>query len=366
MNLTNADREGLEALRIFVASNGHADVPTGFITDDGLRLGRWMASIRRRARVDEVSDELRGALEQIDKFSLTPRRGNHADESFESILRQLIVFEAAHGHCVPPRGTLTSEGLDLYDWVAAQQQHHTQGTLPPRYGDRLDAIGSWRWAHPATRWARGIAALRQYAQLHRSTAVPREFITAAGFPLGAFVHELRDSYSQNDLPHGCVVQVCGIDVWAWTFREAQWAAGYAALASYLADHNAPPPRPYRTSEGLRLGEWFSKQKRGIDEGTLAPALIARLEQLLGPQDQVVRSLQGGSATPGERSADDWIALIELYVKRTGMHSPTPNTFVLNAQTNAREPIGHWYHAAIANGALTPSQRLEISKLLQPE
>jgi len=362
--LTDADREALDALRGFVASNGHPDVPMGFITDDGLRLGRWIASMRRRARAKTLSDELRSVLEQIHHLSLTPHTGDHADEVFESMLQQLIAFESVHGHCLPPRGTLTSDGIDLHDWVAAQQQHHTQGTLPARYGDRLDTISTWRWSQPSTRWARGLAALRRYAQDHRSTAVPRDFVTDDGFPLGGFVHELREDYSRGALPRGCVVQACAIDVWAWSYTEARWEAGYAALMSYVADHNAPPPRSYRSPNGLRVGEWFSKQKRAIEDGELARELVDRFEQLLGRDDQASRSVDQSSANSGGRSTNDWIGLIELYVKRTGIHSLTPNTFVLNAQTKAREPIGHWYHTAQADGTLTPSQRREISRLLQ--
>ena len=62
---TSSWQERFGQLQAFVEREGHARVPQGYETEDGVKLGHWVATQRKSYRRGKLSPERQKALESL-------------------------------------------------------------------------------------------------------------------------------------------------------------------------------------------------------------------------------------------------------------------------------------------------------------
>lgn len=148
--LPESDVAALQALRQFCEFEKHPDVPEAHV-EDGVPLGRWVLSVRRR----NVTGRLHPALlDEIAAATPRDRKGAStfawrvAETRWRLAYTALRQYAAREGHASPPGShteALPDMTIRLGQWVARQRFLHRRGELDPDDARRLQALPGWSW-----------------------------------------------------------------------------------------------------------------------------------------------------------------------------------------------------------------------------
>jgi hypothetical protein len=173
----------------------------------------------------------------------------------------------------------TDDGYRLGLWVSNRLRDYKKGVLDELRVRQLESLPGWTWDRRESDWEEGVIAIEKYIREVGDALVPALHITADGFKLGGWVTGLRTRYKNGRLPQSKIRVLEALPGWSWDVRADKWEKGFAHLASYAHDHgNCRVPEKHVTTDGYRLGQWVSVQRRSK---FLAEERRVRLESLPG-------------------------------------------------------------------------------------
>ena len=127
-------------------------------------------------------------------------------------------------------------------------------------------------------WDFWFGLLQNYAEEHGSCLVPARSKLADGLQLGNWVANQRAF--KAILSDGRKSKLESTVGWTWEPFADQWETGFDQLQKYVAANGTSRvPQSFQTNEGLYLGRWVAKQRRGRD--TLSSDRTSRLQALPG-------------------------------------------------------------------------------------
>ncbi|MEY8019054.1 DEAD/DEAH box helicase [Mycobacterium servetii] len=173
-------------------------------------------------------------------------------------------------------------------------------------------------------WERGYQELQAYVAEHGDARVPANYVTATGFPLGAWVRGNR--HKRDRLTHEQVAKLQSENGWAWNLHEAAWWEAYERLRVYIDQHgHACIPRRYRCADGFALDQWVSVQRADIAAGRM-PA----------DREAALRALKVFSLRPSDDRFEAGLVALSKYAATYG-HACPPQNYVNPADF----ALGHW-------------------------
>ena len=122
---------GYSALKKYKETKGDCQVPNGYVTEDGYRIGRWVQT--QREKQSKLSEDRRRRLDEL-RFvwdALT--------EKWEAGYSALKKYKEANGDCLVPNGYVTEDGYRIGRWVGKQREK--QSKLSEDRRRRLDELG---------------------------------------------------------------------------------------------------------------------------------------------------------------------------------------------------------------------------------
>lgn len=265
--------EGYRRMWEYVVTQGTSLVPQPFETDDGFRLGAWVAFQRSRYQKGKLE---RSRVERLERcpgwvWSATDAKW---DRAFQ------LVAEYAHvyGTARVPRGTVV-DGVNIGDWVLNNRSKFSK--LSTDRQKRLDSLPGWTDKVHADTWDQRIALVQRYVDEHGTAAVARDYVIN-GFPLGSWVGSRRNEYKKGLVTPDRVRQLQSFPGWDWAPRSGKWKQAYQHLLAYTRENSSCRlPDGYVTEYGHRLGAWVRTQRTLYKNGELAAERIEKLEALPG-------------------------------------------------------------------------------------
>jgi superfamily II DNA or RNA helicase len=269
--------EGYHAARAYHAEHGHLQVPAGFRTDTGIRLGHWIAQRRHERRRGLLSRERTEALDALGML------WDLYGDAFTGKLQAAVEYHAGHGHLLVPPDYVTADGTRLGAWINKQRNKYRQGQLSAEQVEALNKIDMiWYVNRPAQAWAAGIEAARRYHQEHGRLTPRKEYRTEGGYPLGAWVGTQRLKYRKGELPAARVTALEELGM-VWNTDEAAWQHAYSRAKAYHDTHgHLDVPHSYVTPDGTKLGSWLLHQRQlrsGVKPGGISAARVKDLDAL---------------------------------------------------------------------------------------
>ena len=279
MDWTNRnDRKWMSLYDVAAAyyhEHGNLNVPSEYVTPDGVLLGKWVAR-QRYAYLNPDRSSARVTPERkalLDKLGMVWEKYDPWQERYDLAL----AYKTEHGDLEIPSVYKTEDGVWLGSWVSRQRQALNSGSsaLSSERRKLLRTLfkGERRPSDPAAdhgtvreaNWERNFRSAARYARKYKHLLVPASYVDSDGVRLGVWISNLRaarknrpDSY-QVTLAHIKKLNSIGM---VWDARDAKWGTAYQqAKAYYKAHGNLHAAANYKSDEtGFCLGDWLRRMR----------------------------------------------------------------------------------------------------------
>lgn len=300
MDWTNRnDRKWMSLYDVAAAyyhEHGNLNVPSEYITPDGVLLGKWVAR-QRYAYLNPDRSSARVTPERkalLDKLGMVWEKYDPWQERYDLAL----AYKTEHGDLEIPSVYKTADGVWLGSWVSRQRQALNSGSsaLSSERRKLLRTLfkGERRPSDPAAdhgtvreaNWERNFRSAARYARKYKHLLVPASYVDSDGVRLGVWISNLRaarknrpDSY-QVTPAHIKKLNSIGM---VWDARDAKWGTAYQqAKAYYKAHGNLHAAANYKSDEtGFCLGDWLRRMREWdtTHDPKLTPERRAMLDKI---------------------------------------------------------------------------------------
>ena len=300
MDWTNRnDRKWMSLYDVAAAyyhEHGSLNVPSEYVTPDGVLLGKWVAR-QRYAYLNPDRSSARVTPERkalLDKLGMVWEKYDPWQERYDLAL----AYKTEHGDLEIPSVYKTADGVWLGSWVSRQRQALNSGSsaLSSERRKLLRALfkGERRPSDPAAdhgtvreaNWERNFRSAARYARKYKHLLVPASYVDSDGVRLGVWISNLRaarknrpDSY-QVTSAHIKKLNSIGM---VWDARDAKWGTAYQqAKAYYKAHGNLHAAANYKSDEtGFCLGDWLRRMREWdiTHDPKLTPERRAMLDKI---------------------------------------------------------------------------------------
>jgi hypothetical protein len=139
--------EGYERLVAWAAAGGDSMPVQSVVTDDGFRLGAWVATQRIRWRDGRLSKTRVERLEALPfwDWSGNPNLGSSRQKEWLASYEEVRTWALEQGHADPFSTQRGPSGFCLGRWVIEQRLRHRAGRLNDERVALLEAIPGWTW-----------------------------------------------------------------------------------------------------------------------------------------------------------------------------------------------------------------------------
>ena len=300
MDWTNRnDRKWMSLYDVAAAyyhEHGNLNVPSEYVTPDGVLLGKWVAR-QRYAYLNPDRSSARVTPERkalLDKLGMVWEKYDPWQERYDLAL----AYKTEHGDLEIPSVYKTADGVWLGSWVSRQRQALNSGSsaLSSERRKLLRTLfkGEHRPSDPAAdhgtvreaNWERNFRSAARYARKYKHLLVPASYVDSDGVRLGVWISNLRaarknrpDSY-QVTPAHIKKLNSIGM---VWDARDAKWGTAYQqAKAYYKAHGNLHAAANYKSDEtGFCLGDWLRRMREWdtTHDPKLTPERRAMLDKI---------------------------------------------------------------------------------------
>ena len=300
MDWTNRnDRKWMSLYDVAAAyyhEHGNLNVPSEYVTPDGVLLGKWVAR-QRYAYLNPDRSSARVTPERkalLDKLGMVWEKYDPWQERYDLAL----AYKTEHGDLEIPSVYKTADGVWLGSWVSRQRQALNSGSsaLSSERRKLLRTLfkGERRPSDPAAdhgtvreaNWERNFRSAARYARKYKHLLVPASYVDSDGVRLGVWISNLRaarknrpDSY-QVTPAHIKKLNSIGM---VWDARDAKWGTAYQQAKAYYKTHgNLHAAANYKSDEtGFCLGDWLRRMREWdtTHDPKLTPERRAMLDKI---------------------------------------------------------------------------------------
>lgn len=280
----------------YYLEHGNLNVPSEYVTPDGVLLGKWVAR-QRYAYLNPDRSSARVTPERkalLDKLGMVWEKYDPWQERYDLAL----AYKTEHGDLEIPSVYKTADGVWLGSWVSRQRQALNSGSsaLSSERRKLLRTLfkGERRPSDPTAdhgtvreaNWERNFRSAARYARKYKHLLVPASYVDSDGVRLGVWISNLRaarknrpDSY-QVTPAHIKKLNSIGM---VWDARDAKWGTAYQqAKAYYKAHGNLHAAANYKSDEtGFCLGDWLRRMREWdtTHDPKLTPERRAMLDKI---------------------------------------------------------------------------------------
>jgi len=276
--------------------HGNLDVPTEYIDEDGVLLGKWVS----RQRYAWQNPERSSARVTPERKALLDKLGMNWEktDSWQHRYDLAVEYKNTHGCLAIPAQYRTEDGVWLGSWLSRQKQMLRE---PKKLSaERREALKELFKGEKERRasmplqpacsvreqnWLDNYQSAKKYAEKKGDLLVPAGYVDENGFRLGVWVSNLRAARKtrpesfQVTPEHIKMLDAIGMQ---WDAREAKWVSAFRRAEEYRADHgDLLVPVNYKTKDGFCLGDWIRRMRENYvsAEKKLSAEHIAKLESL---------------------------------------------------------------------------------------
>ena len=272
------------ALLDYYKENGNADVPSYYVTADGLRLGGWVFNTRSRkngiGKGAELTDEQIKRLDELG-FSWEGRHKNTWDKAYLAVCE----YKKKHGDLNIPVAYVTADGLALGRWI--RYQIDVGEKLPEEKKEKLLALGVSFEKTDA--WEEKFALLKQYYAERGDLKIPANYVVE-GVWLARWLAEQKArlngkstgrSGKKKTLTEEQAKRLMSLGVQKNVLNnDVLWQEQYVCAKEFFEKNgHLNIPKNYVSESGKSVGRWLAIQRKYKNDGKLSDERIALLDEI---------------------------------------------------------------------------------------
>ena len=290
--LEAAWEKGFASAQKYRTEHGDLLVPVRYRDKNDFALGEWIVYNRQRYLGGNLTQNRIERLEAIGMVWST------SNDLWEQNYAAATQYYLEHGDLEVPIKYETPSGFGLGVWLGAQRAAHKVGELPQEQVERLDALGM-DWTNRNDRkWMSLYDVAAAYYHEHGNLNVPSEYVTPDGVLLGKWVARQRYAYLNPDRSSARVTpeRKALLDKLGMVWEKYDpWQERYDLALAYKTEHgDLEIPSVYKTTDGVWLGSWVSRQRQALNSGSSA---------LSSERRKLLRTLFKGERRPSDPAAD---------------------------------------------------------------
>lgn len=252
--------------------NRTVDVPSTYITNDGFKLGVWMAGQRKKYAAGKLKPM------QIKRLEALQITWDLTDESWRRGYAHAEAYFKANGDLNVTGGYKSGDGYKLGVWIANQRTAYRQNRLTDEKIQKLKAIGM-HWSVLHDRWQTGYEHAKAFFERYGNLNVPKTFACEDGYPLCEWVKTQRSAYRDGKLSEEREQLLREIGM-IWNMNDSRWDEVYEMAREYYREHgDLNVPTRCKAADGSDLWEWIRSQREKYKNGTLSAECIRKLEKI---------------------------------------------------------------------------------------
>ena len=185
--------------RQYYIDHGDLDVPSNYITPEGVQLGPWLnrqRMIRSGKKTGNLTEEQIRALDAIGMSWL-----DLGEERWNRNFRALRAYYERHGNIDVPQDYVTSDGIKLGRFVKNMRFHRDtkyRRCLTPGRVAQLNQMGMI-WDVNEHRWHQNYAAAEVYYREHGNLQPSKRYVSPDGCNLGTWLTYQRRKFAAGEL-----------------------------------------------------------------------------------------------------------------------------------------------------------------------
>ena len=262
----------------YYKEHGNMDIPTGYVTEDGVALGQWVMRVRAAVKQKHVvlTEQMRQQLEDIGVF------GSASEVvEFEQYYAVLTEYYNEHGN-IQMSGKTVYGNLALGTWLLSKRGQYRKGILSEKERLALDALGMDWMTLKERQWEDSFSLAEKFYLEHGHLQVPYSF-----GKLNAWVNVQRTKHRQNALSDCQYQRLTAIGM-VWEPDDA-WDLHYAEAKDFYHQYgHLDIPAEYETEDGVRLGRWYRSRLKEYKSGILSEERAKLLEAIGIQKESVVK------------------------------------------------------------------------------
>ena len=271
----------------YYVKNHNLDIPTGYMTKEGLRVGAWVRRMRkaRDGRIKGAQQLTQDQIQRLDAIGMDWQ--DSFTKQWEYGYAQAKAYYEKHGDINVNVTYVDENGFPLGKWLRRHTEINDKTgrasiKLTPERKAKLDKLG-FKWDKEDS-WDKRIAACREYKKEHGDLNISQQYVTTDGIWLGKWLYECRKAYKRDSAVRSLTkdqiqeLNAIGMD-WR-TPSEQAWDAKYLAASAMLEqmkNQSGTQSNEYPPSHSLR--QWISRQKSLLRQGKLTHEQVRKLGAL---------------------------------------------------------------------------------------
>lgn len=260
---------------------GNLDIPALYITDDGLKLGNWIANLRtsRKNGFDSkyLTSERIKALDEIGMIWKV------ADYMWQQYYGACLMYYGTNGNLDIPYRYVTGDGLKLGYWLNNIRTAYKKGEsrISQEQISQLNELGMvW---NKEKSWDIRFALAKAYFDENGNLNMSTNYVVN-GIWIGKWLSEQRKKYKSGKLPveHMRQLETLNID---WTANiqkkyDEIWLGYFKKVKVYFDKYgNISDIGNSLSEKDKKLDIWLSKQRQCYKEAKLSDEKIKLLESV---------------------------------------------------------------------------------------
>ena len=175
---------------------------------------------------------------------------------------------------IAPHGRVPTGNEELRWWMGHQRKLYRNDQLEDRFVRALERLPGWVWTPRSWQYGRDMLAESVAVQGRQPTVNE----TYKGWPVGKWASRQRSFYKASKLTDDRIRSLEHIPGWVWYIPTSWWSSRFESL-KLSKMHYGRLPYYNETFLGVPVGKWLKSQHANLQQGSLSPDQIAKLEQL---------------------------------------------------------------------------------------
>lgn len=250
------------AAQEYFRANGNLHVPVDYVSDNGVKLGAWLANLRTYRKNDNHKLLLtKERIVQLDKIGMI---WDVPDYLWNQNYNAALQYYRQHGNLDVPKGYIDENGVKLYQWLLNVKQAYRRGDksdykLNDIQIQQLTELGvEWR-TRSELLFENGCAHAKAYFDENDNLDVPVSYKSPDGFKLGDWLANQREKYAAGKLQVAFQKRLTEIGV---VFDKADpWEIRFELAKQYFTEHGGLEMPPSYQVNGIWLAKWLDEQRQ---------------------------------------------------------------------------------------------------------